>query len=232
MCGEHLQRHAADVGDAGSSPRVRGTRYSLYALLLTVGIIPACAGNTACARTRRSCTRDHPRVCGEHFRRLGHSDLPAGSSPRVRGTHGHKSAADGFRGIIPACAGNTRPPRRRRRSVRDHPRVCGEHLPRTVPGQPGRGSSPRVRGTRLAHGRPDAARGIIPACAGNTLKMVKPASMARDHPRVCGEHTMATQTLALDLGSSPRVRGTQTITVTAENGDGIIPACAGNTTCR
>ena len=48
------------------------------------------------------------------------------------------------------------------------------------------------------------------------------------HPRVCGEQKLAEDALALDNGSSPRVRGTAD-----HDGGGyvrkrFIPACAGN----
>ena len=50
-----------------------------------------------------------------------------------------------------------------------------------------------------------------------------------DHPRVCGEHTMASSGVRACSGSSPRMRGTLVQSVDAERGDGIIPAYAGNT---
>ena len=34
--------------------------------------------------------------------------------------------------------------------------------------------------------------------------------MARDHPRVCGEHLQMTNVLNDEAGSSPRMRGTPT----------------------
>ena len=49
-----------------------------------------------------------------------------------------------------------------------HPRVCGEHdLP--PPADNGlAGSSPRVRGTRVAASQAQGGVRFIPACAGNT----------------------------------------------------------------
>ena len=93
------------------------------------------------------------------------------------------------------------------------------------------GSSPRVRGTlRWRRGgwiRP----GIIPACAGNTTWISSLRSMARDHPRVCGEHKSVCTPPTSCSGSSPRVRGTLLRHEGLKILAGIIPACAGNTHC-
>ena len=50
--------------------------------------------------------------------------------------------------------------------------------------------------------------GIIPACAGNTERSGSVEILNGDHPRVCGEHLNGVGPLDLNLGSSPRVRGT------------------------
>ena len=94
------------------------------------------------------------------------------------------------------------------------------------------GSSPRVRGTpfRIAYHQP--RHGIIPACAGNTCLLVRPCADRGDHPRVCGEHAHVRQVTAAALGSSPRVRGTLSLSGCQVPCPGIIPACAGNTFTR
>ena len=107
--------------------------------------------------------------------------------------------------------------------------MCGEHLARAQLAFTITGSSPRVRGTLGSHFPVDAHCGIIPACAGNTLKLPTRSTYGRDHPRVCGEHFMKLDgTLAL-TGSSPRVRGTPVVRQGKGQVRGIIPACAGNT---
>ena len=50
-----------------------------------------------------------------------------------------------------------------------------------------------------------------------------------DHPRACGEHACSTQSLPIRVGSSPRLRGTQTWKIHHADRGGIIPALAGNT---
>ena len=94
------------------------------------------------------------------------------------------------------------------------------------------GSSPRVRGTQILIDLAASSSGIIPACAGTTLRESKARRATRDHPRVCGEHLLLLPCLLRCLGSSPRVRGTPLYTELGALPVGIIPACAGNTeTC-
>ena len=229
MCGEHAASGAGYVPNTGSSPRVRGTRDQHREGASFQGIIPACAGNTRCPAARRALSRDHPRVCGEHSRWTDPEEGTVESSPRVRGTQGCSAGRVKVSGIIPACAGNTGHLARSPLPTRDHPRVCGEHVVSFVPVSSRTGSSPRVRGTRIEKDRPEAVRGIIPACAGNTRRRTRRARIRRDHPRVCGEHTRANTVPALRSGSSPRVRGTLPVSELGFQLGGIIPACAGNT---
>ena len=231
MCGEHDPFATTLCASLGSSPRVRGTLEGEWDGGGRSGIIPACAGNTGRPKVSKRNRRDHPRVCGEHNATVRVIPTGRGSSPRVRGTHKTAIDAGWMDGIIPACAGNTRLFQDRRPLLWDHPRVCGEHFDGVEAGGYVRGSSPRVRGTlRWRRGgwiRP----GIIPACAGNTTWISSLRSMARDHPRVCGEHKSVCTPPTSCSGSSPRVRGTLEAGTYVFEADGIIPACAGNTRC-
>ena len=233
MCGEHPKRSTLSCHTAGSSPRVRGTPCAANSPPPHGGIIPACAGNTGRPHSPLAATGDHPRVCGEHvspvidgineFRMVegdhprvcGEHPLvtllprgPRGSSPRVRGAPRRSRRRRARPGIIPACAGNTSAGAMPVPSRTDHPRVCGEHpaMVCTTPAAPG--SSPRVRGTHLLICDCVRVRGIIPACAGNTMPMFSPWRKPRDHPRVCGEHDIQLTVTQCAPGSSPRVRGT------------------------
>ena len=114
------------------------------------------------------CLGDHPRVCGEHFVPTIMGSVSLGSSPRMRGTLLDRMVAHRHAGIIPAYAGNTPDYTDACNYPRDHPRVCGEHLPALRLLLRLRGSSPRMRGT---HRKPEdnpPTDGIIPAYAGNT----------------------------------------------------------------
>ena len=91
------------------------------------------------------------------------------------------------------------------------------------------GSSPRVRGAQRDVRARCEHLGIIPACAGNTVRDRPWLLWVQDHPRVCGEHIIVFGLLAHVLGSSPRVRGTLDGRHIPVGRVGIIPACAGNT---
>ncbi len=172
----------------GSSPRMRGTHGEQVVGDGEFGIIPAYAGNTTSQIRLTRSHGDHPRVCGEHPTMTTYRTLSTGSSPRMRGTRSKRIRIGGPPGIIPAYAGNTRRRSARRRSTRDHPRVCGEHPTLPVAREPMAGSSPRMRGTLHVTGGDAWLLGIIPAYAGNTTSTGAPLPLTRDHPRVCGEH--------------------------------------------
>ena len=87
MRGEHPRVMVEPETELGSSPHARGAPVYGFGLLRREGIIPACAGSTTARTSGAASTRDHPRMRGEHPRRV----LIAG---RVHG-------------IIPACAGST-----------------------------------------------------------------------------------------------------------------------------
>ena len=152
--------------------------------------------------------RDHPRVCGEHYKHRGSITPNPGSSPRMRGT---RAVCDGEScriRIIPAYAGNTGLVHVRHSGNGDHPRVCGEHCGVCGAYFSCLGSSPRMRGTPGVDGQWRVAPGIIPAYAGNTPTFPWSTTAARDHPRVCGEHVQNALGRFNVAGSSPRMRGT------------------------
>ena len=93
-------------------------------------------------------------------------------------------------GIIPACAGSTIPPSAGRESGRDHPRMCGEHALTVTATDSRGGSSPHVRGARPEGVKLGGLPGIIPACAGSTYFELVSVRPLRDHPRMCGEHSL------------------------------------------
>ena len=188
VCGEHIGWGFIGGTSKGSSPRMRGTLGRRLFRFRSVGIIPAYAGNTLKRDTASPSTRDHPRVCGEHFGAGVPVSISTGSSPRMRGTLKKRGKPMCVIGIIPAYAGNTHARRSRNSTARDHPRVCGEHLFRARRATYIQGSSPRMRGTRGANPRRAHRMGIIPAYAGNTPRPHDTCPATRDHPRVCGEH--------------------------------------------
>ena len=107
VCGEHPVEHDSGGVCLGSSPRMRGTLRTTTILILPAGIIPAYAGNTRFCPSLSTHSRDHPRVCGEHFCELPRDWRDTGSSPRMRGTLSALPSMPVRAGIIPAYAGNT-----------------------------------------------------------------------------------------------------------------------------
>ena len=172
---------------------------------------------------------DHPRIRGEHRRRPV-ADLPrGGSSPHTRGARHPGEVRPKRPGIIPAYAGSTRAWRRSGTWRRDHPRIRGEHAQASHPRFWRRGSSPHTRGARPGLRCSSRRARIIPAYAGSTTLSCARRSGIRDHPRIRGEHALASALAASERGSSPHTRGAQPTWHESVRAGRIIPAYAGST---
>ena len=90
------------------------------------------------------------------------------------------------------------------------------------------GSSPRMRGTRPAEDTADSACRFIPAHAGNSQAFLLESGRSPVHPRACGELRRSPVSTRTRAGSSPRMRGTQSLQRTRNNVRRFIPAHAGN----
>ena len=167
-CGEHRYKEPSMQDFCGSSPRMRGTLLVLGHETLELRIIPAHAGNTQEQRRWISVMTDHPRACGEHGSFRVRRTSNSGSSPRMRGTPAYRESHNRTSRIIPAHAGNTRPPPGRTTAPPDHPRACGEHPAVAIAVPTMGGSSPRMRGTPGTTLVDGTYCRIIPAHAGNT----------------------------------------------------------------
>ncbi len=77
----------------------------------------------------------------------------------------------------------------------------------------------------------EAAKGLIPARAGNTETNNTGYPRRRAHPRSRGEHLARSSLVRALLGSSPLARGTHYPRRGGRAGSGLIPARAGNTHC-
>ena len=151
-----------------------------------------------------------------------------GSSPRLRGTPWRLCWHSPPTRFIPAPAGNAAPPMPAHRIEPVHPRACGErHLLLGV-AQDLVGSSPRLRGTRLAAAAQPARRRFIPAPAGNAGRIRSGTASWSVHPRACGERQAGAIIAPVGDGSSPRLRGTRLPRDVAPARLRFIPAPAGN----
>ena len=176
--------------------------------------------------------RDHPRGCGGAMNSPPLFISVWGSSPRVRGSRKASQAPCSKAGIIPAGAGEPRKRTRRDDPTWDHPRGCGGADSPTRRSFSVLGSSPRVRGS---HGAAWEARqdvGIIPAGAGEPNPILERHIAIRDHPRGCGGAMKKAQSIWMQQGSSPRVRGSRSDVSAHHAFRGIIPAGAGEPTIQ
>ena len=129
----------------GSPPRVREPHPVAELLVKRAGITPACAGTTKYGAVSHIYCEDHPRVCGNHKFALRWLSITSGSPPRVREPPIVATLQIEDTRITPACAGTTLASQSDLLSDEDHPRVCGNHEPRSAPGRSATGSPPRVR---------------------------------------------------------------------------------------
>ena len=191
----------------GLSPRVRGNPASASGSMVTVGSIPACAGEPPKPTYIITWSGVYPRVCGGTVVNLRHAPPPLGLSPRVRGNPIKEFGFDTLPGSIPACAGEPTSANRHRSYLPVYPRVCGgTGLPcptRTWAG----GLSPRVRGNLVIYGAPWYGMRSIPACAGEPQPIFHASSESAVYPRVCGGTDPGTRKTGVAVGLSPRVRG-------------------------
>ena len=151
--------------------------------------------------------RDHPRACGAHDDFFFKGNRKLGSSPRMRGSPDGVPIYYCENGIIPAHAGLTAVLHHDLQGRWDHPRACGAHVQSLCCVGRSGGSSPRMRGSHFRRLSSCSAFGIIPAHAGLTFSKCRGIRADWDHPRACGAHPPLYETMRLNMGSSPRMRG-------------------------
>ena len=232
VCGEKIYRLEPFFTVLGSPPRVRGEVTDLVLHAKCAGITPACAGRSRNSSGHHRAVRDHPRVCGEKYPSMMHSESGNGSPPRVRGEGASLGDVPRAKRITPACAGRRVADKRIMRIPPDHPRVCGEKTTPTPNERECPGSPPRVRGEVRRNRKSSSSPRITPACAGRRTIRCRKSRTGQDHPRVCGEKRLF-RTWALRLrGSPPRVRGEAAQRRRNPLPRGITPACAGRSLQR
>ena len=229
MRGEHVVETSPLSTQCGSSPHARGTPDVYLRKLDDFGFIPACAGNTSPQVNGRSNSAAHPRMRGEHWSVCQPGFRCWGSPPHARGTRRAHLTGRFAHGLTPACAGNTAWLSSMMRLVWAHPRMRGEHNSVCVVLVSDMGSPPHARGTLHRRHRPGTARGLTPACAGNTLRLPTNSRGGAAHPRMRGEHPGFVTMVPDGAGSPPHARGTRAAAGRYGRESGLTPACAGNT---
>ena len=196
--------------------------------------------------------RDHPRSRGENFVIEIVSMRTPGSSPLMRGKHGHVSNWQNPHGLIPTHAGKTLARAARSRQRGAHPRSHGENQPRVRRHTPPPGSSPLTRrkpqdvwierlqerlipthaGKRSAELFEVAVQGLIPTHAGKTWSATERSPSRTAHPRSHGENLVLRLHENHGRGSSPLTRGKPGRVHGVTESLGLIPAHAGKTPPR
>ena len=171
----------------GSSPRERGTADDFERRRLWCRVIPARAGNSSSRQRRPGRPSGHPRESGEQS--MCHCVLcrHAGSSPRERGTAHGTGLRMILRRVIPARAGNRWQIEDRQAAASGHPRESGEQASKWPWTVNAGGSSPRERGTETDEGAEVNMLRVIPARAGNSLRVAVTRENVSGHPRESGE---------------------------------------------
>ena len=111
-----------------------------------LGITPAYAGKSSCHKKEARGNRDHPRLCGEKPASSSLVMFQPGSPPPMRGKVLCKPLYGVFQRITPAYAGKSTSFLLLNYIIQDHPRLCGEKMPRERSGQLHQGSPPPMRG--------------------------------------------------------------------------------------
>ena len=107
MCGDHIWIDSLTFQVQGSPPHVRGPHMQEDTEVHHYGITPACAGTTKRHSLTQELSRDHPRMCGDHFDECWKTNKRPGSPPHVRGPQKCLAIIYCVPGITPACAGTT-----------------------------------------------------------------------------------------------------------------------------
>ena len=127
----------------------------------------------------------------------------------MRGPQTYEALKSEITGITPAYAGTTERLEFRDVGRTDHPRLCGDHLIVHPAVGISVGSPPLMRGPRSATDKSARTVGITPAYAGTTYSPILVIVGREDHPRLCGDHQLAQDTMVPGSGSPPLMRGPQ-----------------------
>ena len=128
---------------------------------------------------------------------------------------------------IPASAGQPPPAAISAIVLEVYPRECGAASSASGSGGPVSGLSPRVRGSHGLSRRFQHRCGSIPASAGQPTSQIPVISLWAVYPRECGAARARVWDSIEVEGLSPRVRGSQAITLHQPYATRSIPASAG-----
>ena len=152
-----------------------------------------------------------------------------GRSPHARGRLEGLPRRDGGIGSIPACAGETILCLAAVSVVQVDPRMRGGDDVASPDPTAGAGRSPHARGRRCCFPRPNSRSGSIPACAGETNRVVFAVRPSQVDPRMRGGDGTSGTRYHTVSGRSPHARGRHAKRRRNTRLSRSIPACAGET---
>ena len=230
-CGEQSTLAEESPTSLGSSPRVWGTGRRQIQRRLQRRFIPTRVGNRRPVEPVRPAPPVHPHACGEQIttrRRL----LPLdGSSPRVWGTGHAVGARRRAVRFIPTRVGNRLSGLFARVWMQVHPHACGEQTSPASEYVSTNGSSPRVWGTADRRVGASGSVRFIPTRVGNSTTAATARPTATVHPHACGEQLVVAGNRVEQVGSSPRVWGTEDHLDLPAVHERFIPTRVGNSGC-
>ncbi len=194
-----------------------------------VRLIPVYAGSTARNTWHSASISAHPRLRGEHYAAYSQQAPAKGSSPSTRGAQWAGGAVMQAERLIPVYAGSTSPGASARVFTSAHPRLRGEHPMSVISPDHFLGSSPSTRGAQRGFTPGAALCRLIPVYAGSTEREIAQRAVDSAHPRLRGEHRVASTAGGLVFGSSPSTRGALCFVVRTRGMVRLIPVYAGST---
>ena len=152
---------------------MRGKVYNSSRVEQRNRITPAYAGKSKYSRAPVTHTQDHPRLCGEKVLCGKNGGVHGGSPPPMRGKVYITPLFAIPPGITPAYAGKSPSCSGVKKSLQDHPRLCGEKFRSFSFLFVCAGSPPPMRGK--GHNRKAEKGGlrITPAYAGKRKKFIQ-----------------------------------------------------------
>ena len=187
LCGEKCQESTPRSTTAGSPPPMRGKELIDSRPCPVYRITPAYAGKSGVLVILCYFLWDPPRLCGEKHQLGENSHQNRGSPPPMRGKVLRENGSVYEIRITPAYAGKSK--------------LGSNGCSFPV------GSPPPMRGKASSPLTFFALPRITPAYAGKRSMNLFPAAKSWDHPRLCGEKWHIGQSITLQKGSPPPMRG-------------------------
>ena len=212
----------------GTSPPIRGIPPKIVNTVIDSRNIPAHTGNSSHTAPPQSCTAEHPRPYGEFAEKGIAHESYNGTSPPIRGIRPAGTGKSRVLRNIPAHTGNSDPHDDQVDALAEHPRPYGEFFPACLAAERPFGTSPPIRGIRGRCAHVARLDRNIPAHTGNSIFCRSLSHVSAEHPRPYGEFQVVQGTRALQVGTSPPIRGIQNMKEDIKQAQRNIPAHTGN----